>query len=170
MKEAKKIFLYLAGVALLIIAIGMFKNYSDGEPLVGNITIPSQNTSPSTTYRKIKVAETDLSVVIADTQEERKIGLSETSSLSDDEGMLFVFESQNTSPAFWMKDMEITIDIIFINDGKIVKIYKNVRPQPDTPDNELTLYRANEPVDYVLETASGWSDKNNIQVGDSVEL
>lgn len=65
--------------------------------------------------------------------------------------------------------MEFAIDIIWIKDGKIIQIDKNVEaPAVGTPDNKLKLYSPKSAVDYVLEVNSGYSDLNNIKVGDSV--
>ena len=54
-------------------------------------------------------------VKVAQTEEEMEKGLQGVKALKDDEGMLFVFpESQEVS--FWMKDTDIPLDIIFINE------------------------------------------------------
>jgi uncharacterized membrane protein (UPF0127 family) len=70
-----------------------------------------------------------------------------------------------------MKDMLIPLDFIWVANGKIVKIDKNVpAPAPNTPDGNLKTYSPGTPIDYVLEVNAGFSDKNNIKVGDSVNL
>ena len=85
--------------------------------------------------------------------------------------MLFVFDAQNVTPVFWMKDMLIPIDIIWINDGKIVKIDTNLQPpKKGTLDKDLTTYGAGQPVDYVLEVSAGFSFKNKLEIGDNVNL
>ena len=59
----------------------------------------------------------------------------------------------------------------FINDNKIVTLYKNVpSPLPNTPLNQLPRYKPKEPAAYVLEIHSGLSEKYGFQEGDSVEL
>ncbi len=170
MKELKTILLYIVGVCAVIVVVGVLTNRNQGKPLFGSLELPLQ-TSTLQTYKKIRVGNVDLSVSVADDTEKRRVGLSETASLADNEGMLFVFDSQNTQPIFWMKDMEIDIDIIWINDGKITKIDEKVQaPLTGTQDKELPLYKSNTPVDYVLETAAGWTQKYNIKVGDEVAL
>lgn len=163
----------LAGVAVFIIAIGAYKNSSEGKPLFGDLNVPtSTGKKPSTnsTYRKITVGDKQITVRVADEPNERAKGLSGTASLPENEGVLFVFDKQNTKPAFWMKDMLMSIDIIWINDGKVSQIDKDVSPEPNVEDKNLKLYKPNEGVDQVLEMTAGWSDKNNIKVGDSVDL
>lgn len=41
-------------------------------------------------------------------------------------GMLFLL--QNNKHCFWMKNCIIPLDIIFIKDGKVTKIYDNCKP------------------------------------------
>ena len=81
--------------------------------------------------------------------------------------MIFVF-IKNSKPTFWMKDTKIPLDIIWINDNKIVGIEKNVQPEVDRKDSELTKYPAPSAIDYVLEVNGGLSDENNIKVGQSL--
>ena len=85
--------------------------------------------------------------------------------------MLFTFDPQNVTPGFWMKEMLIPIDIIWIEGGHVVKIDKNVEaPKENTPDSELKIYTPDTPIDYVLEVNAGFSDKNSIKVTDTVIL
>lgn len=154
----KQILLPLLGVAFFIITVGIFIN-----------KIQNQKVNLSA-KKEIKVGSINIAMEVADSEEERKMGLSGRKSLGENEGMLFVFEKENVFPSFWMKDMIIPIDIVWINDGVVVKIHKNVQPQPGKKDSELTLYRPDLPIDYVLEVNTGFSDKNGLKVEDSVDL
>ncbi len=69
---------------------------------------------------------------------------------------------------FWMKDMLFDIDMIFINDNKIVDIAKNM-PKPKPWDWPAT-YSSKNPADMVLEVNAGLSDANNWQIGDIITL
>ncbi|MGB6881980.1 MAG: DUF192 domain-containing protein, partial [Microgenomates group bacterium] len=105
------------------------------------------------------------------TEIQRRQGLSGKENLPEGEGMLFIFESKNIQPPFWMKDMKFAIDIIWIDDDKIVQIDKDIQPpEPGASDNKLVLYTPNQPIDYVLEVNAGFSEENKIKVGDSVNL
>lgn len=120
---------------------------------------------------EISVAGNKVFVEIMDTDAKRAMGLSGRSSLSQKEGMLFVFEEKDIMPAFWMKNMQFAIDIIWINDGKVVQVDKNIpAPSPQTPDSQLVLYKPEESIDYVLEVASGFSEKNKVVVGSEISL
>ena len=114
---------------------------------------------------EISVGRNKVFVEIMDTPEKRAHGLSGRSLLSENEGMLFVFEEKDIMPAFWMKDMSFAIDIIWIDENfKIIGIEENL-----SPDTFPRAFSPSEPVKYVLETPAGWSKKNSIRVGDNVE-
>lgn len=107
-------------------------------------------------------------VRIADDPQERQIGLSETAKLGDKEGMLFLFDKKGY-PSFWMKGMEFPIDIIYLNDTKVVTIYKNVQPPKSEDEMEmLPTYPATNTSNRVLEVPAGFADKHGVKVGDTV--
>lgn len=113
----------------------------------------------------VKIAEQNIKVDLALTRESHAQGLSGRESLSEGEGMLFVFEKVGKY-FFWMKDMNFAIDIIWIGeDMKIVYIKKDARPE-----NFLETYGPDVDIKYVLEVVSGFADKNNLKVGDRVEF
>jgi uncharacterized membrane protein (UPF0127 family) len=109
----------------------------------------------------VEVANNDLS---------RQKGLAGKTSIGENEGMLFVFPSQDVRPSFWMKGVEIAIDIIWINEGKITQIDRGVQPEPGVSEAELTFYMPADPIDYVLEVNAGFCKRNLIEVGDEVDL
>lgn len=155
----KKLYLPLIGAAAFIILVGLLTKSPTKFGLVKD--------SPT----KIKVGNAEIEVKLANTQEKRTKGLSETTTLKENEGMIFVFDKKDVTPSFWMKDMLIPIDIIWINDGKIVKIDKNVAPpSKNTSDSDLPFYKPDTPVDYVLEVPAGFSDKNSLIVGSETKF
>lgn len=157
----KNILLPILGVAIFIIFVGVLT-----QKLQGGKILTQQTT------KQIVVENTKVAVEIAKTGEQRQKGLSGRVTLDANSGMLFVFEKKKVFPSFWMKDMLFPLDIIWIADGKITKIDKNL-PIPNPAANQLStlaLYTPDKPIDYVLEVNAGFSDKNNFQVGDSVDL
>jgi uncharacterized membrane protein (UPF0127 family) len=81
--------------------------------------------------------------------------------------MLFVFENPDDY-FFWMKDMNFSIDMIWIGeDRKIVYIKKDAKPE-----DYLKSFGPPEdnPAKYVLEVVSGFSDTHDLQEGDEVEF
>ena len=80
--------------------------------------------------------------------------------------MLFSFP--NSAPRrFVMRNMEFPLDIIFINEGKIIKISANLPPERETP---AVSYPSGGPADRVLEVNAGVAAENNWAVGDSVSV
>ena len=119
----------------------------------------------------VKVNDVSINVEEAVTVPEREKGLSGRKSLGTNDGMLFVLGKTNSIPTFWMKDMIISLDIIWIKGGLIIQIDKAVQPPLiGTADNKLKLYTPKIPVEYVLEVNSGFCDRNGIKVGDSVQI
>jgi uncharacterized protein len=110
-----------------------------------------------------------ISVEIANTEATRSLGLSGRKSLMPDEGMLFIWEYE-VYPIFWMKDMHFPLDVIWINNNKVIAVIENMQPEPGKKDNELTLYPETKAVTMALEVNAGYVQKNNIEVGDSVTL
>ncbi len=93
-------------------------------------------------------------------------GLGGHKPLAENRGMLFVFPKEDYYQ-FWMKDMQFSIDIIWINQGKIVDI-KEKAPIPTT--HYLERYRPEAPAKYVLEIGAGLAEKYGFKVGDAVKL
>ena len=115
----------------------------------------------------VTVGGVNLITSLSTTPDAQSKGLAIRDSLNENEGMLFIFETPQKY-SFWMKDMKFPIDIIWINqDGKIVHIEKNLPPCifllpcPSYTPNDDSL--------YVLEVVSNFTNKFDINVGDSVD-
>lgn len=127
--------------------------------------IPAEYQMAGQNKEIININGKKLIVEIADDPEEQIQGLSYRKSLGSESGMLFVFE-QPLIPAFWMKDMNFALDILWINaDGMLVMISKNI-----SPNTYPQTFQPSSPVKYVLEVNAGWSDKNKIKVGDKMSF
>ena len=136
----------------LALAFGLFLWSGNG--------ISEENTSPSVTINGQTV-----NITRADTPETRSRGLSGRSELSFDEGMLFVFP-EDGAYGFWMKDMHIPIDIIWMSqDGVVVDMAQNV-----SPDTYPASFFPKTPARYVLEVATGFAERYSVRIGDTVEL
>ena len=105
-----------------------------------------------------------LTVELALTPSARACGLSHRSSLQEYHGMLFIYPKPKRL-SFWMKDTQIPLSIAFIDEtGCILSIQKMVPMQVEE------IYRSPKPVRYALEVNQGWFVKNNIAVGDVIDL
>jgi uncharacterized membrane protein (UPF0127 family) len=101
---------------------------------------------------------------VADSPDEREKGLMHRRDLPGDEGMLFVYNDSQTR-SFWMKNTYIPLDIIFLNSTRHVINVETARPEPDTPDEQLTRYTSEEPAQYVIEVNAGFADNYSIRKG-----
>jgi len=138
--------------------------------LIG-IAISKQYLKNPQTFGKNPTAEINghvYNLQVARSAKEKEIGLSQTKKLDKDSAMLFPFEKPDYY-SFWMKDMKLPIDIIFISTDKIVTIHQNVQP-PKTPGETLPIFKPSSPSDKVLEINAGQSADYNFKEGDSVKF
>ncbi len=112
----------------------------------------------------IKVADIDLSVELADTQEKRALGLMNRTVLSENSGMLFVFE-ESRKLRFWMKNTLIPLDIAYADEEGRINSILSMEPLDITTD-----YSSSEESKYALEMNQGWFDKNDVNIGDIIQI
>jgi uncharacterized protein len=102
-------------------------------------------------------------VEVAKTPEQRTVGLMRRDHLNKDEGMFFIFETEDFH-GFWMKDTRIPLSIAFIDkEGKIVRI---TDMKPLTLDSHAPPQR----ILYALEMNKGWFSAHGIKAGDIVRF
>jgi uncharacterized membrane protein (UPF0127 family) len=164
----KQLFLPLVAVAAFVVIVGILSQQS------GNINIgkyvPSFATASPVPKESAEIGGKTISIEVVKTESDRQKGLSGRSFLDSGSGMLFAFNTKNVSPIFWMKDMQIPVDIIWIRNEKVTKIDKDVPvPAQSTNDSNLIKYNGGN-IDYVIEVNAGFTSQNNIKVGDQVTL
>jgi uncharacterized membrane protein (UPF0127 family) len=168
--------LFIAILALPFLAVGC--NQAQAPTIVYPSTNDSVNTNQGPKAETeleypyvtpIQVGREKLFVEVVTTEPAYERGLSNRPTLKGNQGMLFDFRHEGAQrPGFWMKDMLISLDFIWIRQGKIIDIDKNV-PLPKN-DAEPPIYYPPSNIDMILEVNAGWSDKHNITVGDEVKL
>lgn len=95
----------------------------------------------------LQIEDERIIIELAETNKEMERGLMFRKNLCESCGMLFIFED-NKERTFWMKNVLIPLDIIFINSNlEIVKI-SHAEPCEEEP---CRSYSSNEEVKYVLE-------------------
>ena len=106
----------------------------------------------------------EIDIEIADTYDEREIGLMFRKSMQEDQGILFIYAKEGLR-GMWMKNTYISLDILFIN-GKhdIITIYKNTLP---LSTNHML---SNKDAMYVVEVIAGFCDTYKIKEGDRVRF
>lgn len=105
----------------------------------------------------------NLVAAVADTPIEREKGLSGTHFINDKNGMFFIFDKADEQ-GFWMKDMDIPLDIVWINDSnQIVHIEENV-----SPTTYPKVFKPDVLAKYVLELNAGYVARHDIKIGDTI--
>lgn len=109
----------------------------------------------------------EIDVEIADDAEERTNGLMKREKLAENTGMLFIFSGEN-SRSFWMKNMLISLDIIFLDANRnIVSIANDARP---CNNDFCNSYDSGGKAKYVIEVNAGFCEKNGIKTDTKVEF
>jgi len=146
---------------LIIIIIGTFtivflerKNLRFEYPKTDKISI-----------RGIYINDMPMWVDVADSVKEIKTGLSGRTTLEIGQGMLFIFDKLDFY-GMWMKDMNFPIDIIWINENlQIIDIKTQVLQK-----SYSEIFYPVQKALYVIEVNAGFSELNNIKIGDKVIL
>ena len=108
-------------------------------------------------------------IEIADTPQNRELGLMYRDSLAADAGMLFVFPN-SSHLVFWMKNTRIPLDILYFDEKyKLISMQQRVPPCHD-PGNNCPVYPSNGAAQYVLELNAGIADKLGVKVGDELKV
>ena len=101
-------------------------------------------------------------VEVSDTPEKRSLGLGKRDKLENGWGMLFVFEKR-IPHSFWMKNMRFPIDIIWLDNQRIVELAENVPPPQEGESPKVMEPRL--PSNFVLELESGRASALGLKVG-----
>ncbi|MDP9305945.1 MAG: DUF192 domain-containing protein [Thermoproteota archaeon] len=110
----------------------------------------------------------NISAFVADTDEKRSKGLSGVENMSENQGMLFVF-NYPSKQGFWMKEMKFPLDIIWLDlNNSVIHIEKKL--QPCTSVLFCTVYSPSKDAKYVLETISGFTDLHSVNVGAKIKI
>lgn len=103
-----------------------------------------------------------ITIEIADTTESRFQGLSNRDSLDANEGMMFVFDEPIINNCLVMRDMNFSLDMVWLNEEKrVVTIASDV-----APETYPEVFCPEEPAKYALEINSGRADELGIAQGE----
>ncbi|MFP4051284.1 MAG: DUF192 domain-containing protein [Thermoplasmata archaeon] len=152
--QRKNMAIVLAIVIVIMVAVWL---------VLGNTNDVSDIKEANIMIKNSDGEEYELTVEIADDDEERSKGLMNRDSLCENCGMLFVYE-EDVYNSFWMKDTKIPLSIAFIAENGTINEIQQM--EPHTTDSHLPedVYR------YALEVNQGYFEENNIDAGDTVEI
>lgn len=120
---------------------------------------------PQAEISRVEIGDMTVKVELAITDIEKAKGLSGRSNLAEDEGMLFIFSNTTRHP-FWMKDMLIPIDMIWIDEAGFV-VYIAHEAQPNSYP---ALFGSSVESKYVLEVAAGFAKRHKVDIGTKVNF
>lgn len=107
---------------------------------------------------KLSVGMYQIDAQVAQTAQQREIGLMYRKEMPQTEGMIFVFD-QPATQCFWMRNTLLPLTAAFVaDDGRIVNL-ADMKPQTDDS------HCSEEPVRFVLEMNQGWFARKNIKKG-----
>lgn len=102
--------------ALILFAAGFWAIFSGVSSLIDN-------------EKRMLTPKGFITVEVVDTLELRQEGLSGKETLPSDRGMLFIFDDSSIDNCFWMKDMNFSIDMVWMNENReVVTVTPNVSP------------------------------------------
>jgi uncharacterized membrane protein (UPF0127 family) len=105
---------------------------------------------------------TRVSLELAISDEEKRVGLMFRDTLGAHSGMLFIFDSDGPLP-FWMKNTFIPLDFVWLSaGGEVVDVRANVQPCQADP---CPSYPSARPARAVLEVNGGFAAAHGIRPG-----
>ncbi|MEO0539800.1 MAG: DUF192 domain-containing protein [Cyanobacteria bacterium P01_A01_bin.105] len=113
------------------------------------------------------LAGTTIQLEVAETRQQQSLGLMYRTQLADDRGMLFPFDVPRQA-SFWMMNVPISLDMVFLLEGRVQAIAENVPPceaQPCPTYGPGSLL-----VDQVIELRGGRAAELGLATGDEVTI
>lgn len=164
-----KFYILLIFFIILLVLVWFLTKESASAPVLDNQGDINQVNQITMGQAQVILQGQVFDLLVADEPAEQRQGLSGRDSLGEKQAMVFVFD-QSKIMNFWMKDMKMDIDLLWIAGDKIVAYEKNMlAPQAGTADTELQIYTSPFPVDRVLELPSGTIEALDIKINDQVK-
>lgn len=117
--------------------------------------------APKDTNKPLVLGGKTINITRAISKSQQELGLANKATISDSEGMLFVFKNPSTKHCIWMKDMKFAIDVLWFDKEKtFVDSVENVQP-----DSYPKTFCPSRPATYILEVKSDSIGKNRWKIG-----
>jgi uncharacterized protein len=154
------------GLGVLLAAVVFFGQRGEAKDLQPQITFSKGKLQIESKHSKKKKI---INVEFAETQPQQQKGLMYRSSLSSDEGMLFLFEVERTL-GFWMKNTYIDLDIAYIDKNFRIVDIQQMKATSSIEVGDPPAYPSKKPAQYALEMNKNWFQNNKFKVGDLVKI
>ena len=130
--------------------------------LVGAQHLFAQDTPQKLASIRLNAGMHLIQAEVAQTPEERTIGLMFRKTMGANDGMLFAFD-EAAPQCFWMKNTLLPLSAAFVSDDGVVVNIEEMKPQT------LDSHCSSKPVRFVLEMNQGWFAKRGIKSGTKLE-
>jgi uncharacterized membrane protein (UPF0127 family) len=162
-----KHWLSLVSILLSILLMGCSPrtNAQDSLNTPATATIPKGQNLPISA-QAILPQGTKIQLEVARTQAEQMMGLMYRPALPDDRGMLFEFSSPQPVQ-FWMKNVPVALDMVFLNQGVVRYIQSAAPPCESEP---CPTYGPNVPINQVIELRAGRAKELGLKIGDVIKV
>lgn len=161
--------LNVVGVVLSILLLGCSTPTPASSP---NATPDAQVKAPTNLGQTLPISaqatigDRLIDLEVAKTQQQQATGLMGRVNIPDNRGMLFLFNPpQNIR--FWMKNVNVPLDMVFMQDGEVKAIAASVPPCKVEP---CPTYGANTRINQVIELRGGRAAELGLKVNDKINI
>lgn len=152
MKRKKKIILIISLVGLAVIAI-----------ILNFISIEIYSLRYGNPIKRVYFKNVVIRAEVVGSKDKIEKGLAGRKNLADDAGMLFAMPA-DTIQNFWMKGMQFPIDIIWIENNRVIGCERAVSP------DDSRRFSSPGFSSLVLEVNKGFCDRNDVSVNDQIKV
>ena len=162
----KKLYVYTAIIVIIAVLITLLVVYipdKNGKTDSSNLRLSFEKQGMAIIYGTDGKQKAVFDLELAETLEQQRIGLMYRDTMTDNQGMLFVYQAAGNLN-FWMKNTYLPLDLVFfLPDSTIYKIY---------PDNKPFSESAISPPEkclMTLELNAGIADRYKLNPGDKIK-
>jgi len=112
---------------------------------------------------KLTIAGKTLLTEVANTPDQRYMGLSFRRKLAENEAMLFVYQREQAL-TFTMRNTLLPLSIAYISKDFVIN---EIIDMPVGPNQ---LFPSKVPGQYALEVNQGWFERNQVRVGEQIKM
>lgn len=159
----------VVGIMLSILLMGC----STPTPAISPTAAPNSQVSSSTNLgQKLPISaqavigRNVIELEVAQTPQQQAIGLMHRTAIPENRGMLFLFDSPQPV-SFWMKNVRVPLDMIFMKDGVVKGISAAV---PPCTTNPCPTYGPRTEINQVIELRGGRASQLGLKVNDKVNI
>src|SRR4030042_6568100 len=136
-----------------VIVLGILLNYllSETFSISGN------------SIKRVHIRDVLVKAEVVSSKEKIEQGLAGRKNLPEGRGMLFEWRTSDVRN-FWMKGMRFPIDIIWIENSRVIGCEKNISPEDER------IFSSPGPAAYVLEVPENFCDRYGVATGDKVTI